>query len=82
MDDGAISGNSYILCTSGFIYEDILRLKDILSSKLNLDITIQGLNTKKITKHYNLYIKQKSASVFRNIIEPYVIPSMLYKLHI
>lgn len=78
MDDGSWKSNkhrTYIIHTLGYDRQELNLMKRILEEKFGI--------TTGIHRQYNglrLYIMSSSASQFRNIIEPYVIPSMRYKL--
>ena len=78
MDDGAKSGNSLIIYTGGFTFEEHEKLQTILKNKFNINTNIHGKNRK--TKQLSLYIQQKSYKKFLNLIKPYMLSSMYYKL--
>ena len=73
MDDGSKINYSYTIATMGFSLEDVNTIKLFLKEKFNIECTI--------CKNKNLYIKAKSKHIFTNLIKPYIIPSMIYKLH-
>ena len=79
MDDGSLKwkgkSNAYRLCTDNFQYYEVIRLKEALETKFELKVSIQ-----KQRDTYRIYIPEESSEKFRNLIEPYVIPSMYYKL--
>lgn len=72
MDDGTKTPSGYRLCTQCFSLQDLNLLVDKL-----LDMNIFST----ICKDNTLYIPSKSKDVFTYLIKPYIIPSMLYKLH-
>jgi hypothetical protein len=51
----------------------------VLKSKYNLETTIQKLSGKDL---YSLYIKKQSINDIRELLLPYMHPSMLFKLGI
>lgn len=76
MDDGCLDKDSgYILNTQNFTFEENTRLKEFLSRKLNVDISVHRDKT-----YHRLFVKSKSMAVFRNVIDSYVHPVMRYKL--
>lgn len=78
MDDGSkTSSGGYYLCTNCFKIEEQKVAISILEKKFNLQITLH----KTIKDAYIMYISAKSAKQFEFIISPYIIPSMIYKLH-
>lgn len=72
MDDGAKSGNSYILCTNSFSLNDIEIIQRVLLNKFEIEITVQASNI--------IRIRSNSINKFLNLIQPYIIPSMQYKI--
>lgn len=79
MDDGSKSSGTYFLNTQSFTLEDNLKLQQSLSL-----LKIQTLITKdKVSKGITLYklqIDHISDSTFRNLIEPFILPTFFYKL--
>lgn len=69
MDDGYSCGN---LSTNSFSINELIVAKQILKSRFNLDYTIH--------KENSLYLKVRSIDLFKHLVDPYVIPSMKYKL--
>ena len=74
MDDGSKTVSGYKIATCGFTTEYINRFRRFLESKFNLNTTLQ--------KDKSIYIPAKSRSLFTSLVKPYIIPSMLYKLHL
>lgn len=72
MDDGSNVRSGYILCTNAFTDEDLKIIQDVLLHKF-------GINTS-VHKDHSLYIKSDSKLTFKNLIEPYIVESMKYKL--
>lgn len=72
MDDGSYhtSGGTIALCN--FSLESLELFKKFLLEKWDIECTIQ--------KDKTLYIKANSRKIFINLIKPYIIPSMMYKI--
>jgi len=75
MDDGSKSYKTYYLNTQRFDYLSQKKLIKMLKDQWNIE---SSLNRDK--EYYRMRIKQKSVSKFREIISPYVISAMKYKL--
>ena len=77
MDDGGISGDGVKLSTEGFVLEDIERLQSALFDVFNLRYNIQH------HKHqYILYLSKAQLDFLSQIVKPYMIRCMYYKLKI
>jgi hypothetical protein len=75
MDDGSKKGDSgYNLYTCGFSLDENNELSKALQHKFGLEarVRVEGGN--------RLYIPAASKQKFRELIEPYIVPSMRYKL--
>lgn len=73
MDDGYVTKNSCIFSSCSFTLEEQQILADILLEKFDLHFNLG--------KHDNsMYLQAKDFPKFVNLIKPYVIPSMQYKL--
>jgi len=75
MGDGAYSHGGLILCTDNFTVKEVVLLISVLMYKYNLDCTLQYNDGKP-----RIYIKINSMAKLRELVEPYIIPSMMYKL--
>ena len=78
MDDGSIKSSKHkgvFLNTQSFIHEDVKKLQDILQNKFGI-LT----STRKDETNEQIYLGGKSGEDFINIIKPYIIPSLLYKI--
>jgi hypothetical protein len=73
MDDGYKTKFGYALCTNCFELEHIQYLRDWLYYKYRIITTVFGQN---IT-----YIHADSRDIFTDLVKPYILPSMEYKLH-
>lgn len=72
MDDGTNSGQ---IATNCFSFKEVKLLSNWLENKFGIITTIQ-----KNLRDYTLYIVASSRFEFDNLISPYIIPSMKYKL--
>jgi ubiquinol-cytochrome c reductase cytochrome b subunit len=77
MDDGAKVGKSLKLCTNSFSYIDCLLLIKALNNNFNIKASIQSAGKK---DQYLIYILKESMTDLINIVSPYIIPEMKYKL--
>jgi hypothetical protein len=77
MDDGSKINKTVRLATNCFSLTELEFLCKLLKTKFNLEVTVQksGVDKKNI-----LYIKTSSLDVFKNLVKPFMLPSMLYKL--
>jgi hypothetical protein len=77
MDDGYKRNdcNAFRLGTESFQKSEQEHLCRILKKNFNLDSTIH-----KKGKWWNIYIPQKSSRKFVEIVKPYIIPSLQYKI--
>jgi hypothetical protein len=77
MDDGAWTGYGVRIATNCFKPEEVKLLANMLVKLYGLNYTIQN-----IEGHYSIYITKDSIPKLRNLVLPYVVPSMKYKLGI
>jgi len=77
MVDGAKVGKSLKLRTNSFSYNDCLLLIKALNNNFNLKASIQSAGNK---DQYLIYIWTESMTDLINIVSPYIIPEMKYKL--
>lgn len=75
MDDGSWKGNGIGIATNSFKLEQVKILGNILFKLYGLNYTIQN-----IEGYYSIYITKDSIPKIRNLLLPYIIPSMKYKL--
>jgi len=79
MDDGTKGpATGYTFNTQNFS----LKENHFLRSVLKENFGIEHVSVHRDKKYFRLYIKVGSTSRLEQLIYPYVIPSMLYKLHI
>lgn len=78
MDDGALKwrgkSNAVRLCTDSFSTSDINLLKNVLQRKFSLKVSLQ-----KKDEIQRLCILEESYTQLRDLILPYLLPSMYYK---
>lgn len=72
MDDGGICTRSYQINSQSFTNNEVEFLIKILKTNFNIEASYDKNNV--------IYIKTCSKELFKNLIEPYVIPCMKYKL--
>lgn len=75
MDDGSNTKESYTLSTHNFSFQDQERIVEFLKNKFNITATI----TKDRLK-FKLRIGKHEYQKLNTVIEPYIIPSMIYKI--
>lgn len=77
MDDGSRKSNSfaYYLCTDGLNLADIKRLGMFFESTYGISI---GYHRK--GNYYRIYIPRPYYNKFKSIVQPFIHPSMFYKL--
>lgn len=79
MDDGGRNskyGTGMVLDVSSFSENDRATLAQVLNNRFDLATTFHNRSE----KNGKLYIRASSAQRFCNLIRPFVIPEMLYKL--
>lgn len=78
MDDGSWKSDlhkTYIIHVDGYRKIDLTRIQNAFREKFGIETALH-----KQYDNWRLYIKTQSANKFKSLIEPYVIPSMQYKL--
>lgn len=82
MDDGSKNGNSTIFCTHSFTRPELERLQSELSGKFKINTTLQAAGHRKGSnqKMYNIYVLKNSMERLVELLRPYVIEPMQYKL--
>jgi hypothetical protein len=82
MDDGSKSGSGIRIATNKYTVQDVQRIAYILKKLYHIKATTQKCGT--YTKHRSnqriLYITKNSVPTFYNIVKPYLIKQMLYKI--
>ena len=84
MDDGALKwlnhSNAMRICTENFSYEGVLRLEKALKNLYNVESTLTRKPLKDGNFGYRIEIPEKSSSTFREVIKPYLVDCMRYKV--
>jgi len=79
MGDGrAFKSGGISLCTDSYSIEDIVRLMNVLIIRYGLKCSIHMHRE----GHYRIYVSKNSLDTLRDIIKPYIIPSMYYKIYL
>lgn len=84
MDDGALKwqghSNAMRICTESFTLEGVTRIQKALNNLYNVETTL----TKKVLKDgsigYRIAIPESSSPKFREVIKPYLVDCMKYKV--
>lgn len=77
MDDGKAGTNGFYICTENFTKNENLLLIDSINKKFNLNLKI----SKQRKIYYRIYIPSKEKENFIELVKPFMIPSMYYKLN-
>jgi ubiquinol-cytochrome c reductase cytochrome b subunit len=77
MDDGTKSGSSLKFATNSFTYSECLLLVKVLYDKFNIKASVQSAG---VENQYVIYIFSQSMPHLRELVLPYIHPSMKYKL--
>lgn len=77
MDDGSKLGSGFKIATNCFKFYELEELCNLLHDKFKLKCSLH-----KSKLSWTIYIKKDSAKNFANLIEPFMIDSMKYKLGI
>jgi len=85
MDDGGwVAGSKSVrISTNNFTLQEVVLLGQMFKTKFDLDCTVQKLSKGKgdfSKDKYSLYFKVVSLPRLRELVVPYMHPSMLYKL--
>ena len=77
MDDGSSLGKGARIATNCFTFEEVNFLCNVLKSRYNIIATPNKCGK---DKDHIIYIHVNSMKLFSNIIKPYLLPSLYYKL--
>lgn len=84
MDDGALKwlnkSNGMRICTDSYTYICLIRLQKALKNKFNIETKLNKIKKNKIIVGYRIYIPEKSSIIFSELIKPYIIDCMRYKV--
>jgi len=79
MGDGAYhKDGGLILCTDSYSLQNVIYLINVLIIKYDFKCTLQ----KTSSKNYRIYFKKESMDNLRKIVSPFMLSSMLYKIHL
>lgn len=77
MGDGIyLKNKGVVLCTDSYSKAHVDLLVNVLNSKFGLTCSIQ----RRSADQYRIYILKSSVKKLRDIVKPFIIPSMLYKI--
>jgi len=82
MGDGYFSSRNTIICTDNFTYEEVLKLKEILYVKFKIVSVIMKRINSNDKIMWRIKIDKLSMNNLREIVFPYFILEMYYKLGI
>lgn len=77
MDDGGRVGYGLKLATNSFTFADTTRLVQILHNLYGIKATVQSAG---VSNQYVIYVWSESMPRLRELVRPYMVSSMLYKL--
>lgn len=77
MDDGSNSGKGARIATNCFTFEEVNFLCKVLKSRYNIIATPNKCGK---DRGHIIYIHTNSMKLFTNIVKPYLLPSLYYKL--
>ena len=77
MDDGCKVGKGLKFSTNSFSYNECLILVKALNDNFNLKASVQSAGS---NDQHVIYIWKESMNDLRNIVSPYIIPEMKYKI--
>ena len=77
MNEGTWAKSEVRLYTNSFKLEEVQYLINLLKKLFDLNCSVQNMN---IPHQYSIYVKSESILKLRNLVLPYIIPAMHYKL--
>lgn len=77
MGDGQKRTVGLVLCTDSYTIQETVLFISVLILRYNFICTLREVKK----NQYRIYISEKSMNSLRNIVSPYMIDSMLYKLN-
>lgn len=78
MGDGSAHKHGLILCTDSYKLVEVVRLMNVLIIKYRLECTLRFHTP----TQPRIYIRAKSMPILRELVKPYMIESMLYKIRL
>lgn len=76
MGEGVAKAHGLIICTDSYTISDVVRIINVLTIKYRLDCRLR-YHTTTIAR---IYIRQGSMPRLRDIVKPFIIESMAYKI--
>lgn len=76
------SGSNVIICTDNFTENEVLKLIEVLDNNFGLKSTKKKRISSKGNLMWRIYISKLSMKKLKELVIPYFIPDMLYKLNI
>jgi len=73
--DGGAKPHGLVICTDSYDLPSVIRLMNVLIIRYRLDCTLRYNG-----QYPRIYIKQASMPTLKNIVEPYMVSTMMYKL--
>lgn len=84
MDDGSLKyygkSNAMRICSESFSKQGVEILQAAMWDKFNISVALTKRKKKGVLVGYRLAIHEAESSKFRDLIQPYLIPSMKYKV--
>lgn len=77
MDDGGRMGYGLKLATNCFTYNDCVFLSNTLAELYGIKSSVQNAG---VPNQYHIYVWSESMPLLRDLVRPYFVPSMFYKL--
>jgi hypothetical protein len=77
MGDGANLNKGLLLCTDSYTLSEVIKLINVIKIKYDINCTIQGFKKQRP----RIYVLPESMSKLRNLVKPYFLSPMLYKLN-
>ena len=77
MDDGGRLGSGLKLATNSFSFEDCFLLASVLYEKYGIKASVQSAG---VPNQHILYVWSESMPLLRQLVRPFMVSSMLYKL--
>lgn len=77
MDDGSRVGQGIKFCTNSFHFKDCIKLSEILYNLFKLRTSVQSAG---VENQYHIYVFKESIPLLRDIVKPYMVSSILYKI--
>jgi len=82
MGDGYLSGKAVCICTDNFSFEEVNLLANVINENFNIAAKISNRISSSGMKCWRIRIGASSTQKLRDIIIPYMIPEMLYKINV